>query len=325
MSGECPSRPVLFEMGIRPHVFFPDLPHPSEPQAQTLQDIKCFHHLGYDHAMLGWRIISQFLLFPTKPKAHKQSISLNDGGLIHDEESFASYPWPDPYDKDYSIVNEVARELPSGMKFGVMAPMGMLENTIALVGFENLCFMLADEPDLVRRITDQIGKCLYRYYERLLEFDAIGFCFVNDDWGFKTATMISPLHLREYIFPWQKKFARLIHDAGRKAILHSCGYMSDVWDDIIDDMKFDAKHSFEDQIHPIEQAYEQLNGRIALLGGLDVDYLCRETPEAVYKRSKEMLERAKDRGGYALGSGNSIADYLNSNNCRAMIRAAVEG
>ena len=43
-----------------------------------------------------------------------------------------------------------------------------------------------------------------------------------------------------------------------------------------------------------------------------------------YRRSKAMLERTAGRGGYALGSGNSIPPYVPFEKFQAMTRAALE-
>ena len=59
-----------------------------------------------------------------------------------------------------------------------------------------------------------------------------------------------------------------------------------------------------------------------LFDGLDVNFICRETPENIYRRSREMLERTADRGGYALGSGNSIPAYIPVDGYMAMVKAA---
>ena len=116
----------------------------------------------------------------------------------------------------------------------------------------------------------------------------------------------------------------LIHQSGRPAILHSCGNLKLLWDDIIDDLKFDGKHSYEDTILPVEEAYETYGSRIAILGGIDVDFLCRSTPEQIRRRCRAILEQTMSRGGYALGSGNSIADYIPAENFDAMRAAALE-
>ena len=47
--------------------------------------------------------------------------------------------------------------------------------------------------------------------------------------------------------------------------------------------------------------------------------------EAITLRSREMIRRTEDRGGYALGSGNSIPDYVPEASLFAMTRAALGG
>ena len=75
-------------------------------------------------------------------------------------------------------------------------------------------------------------------------------------------------------------------------------------------MGFGSKHSFEDSIQPVEEAYEQWNGRICIAGGLDVDFLCRESEETIANRVRAMLERSSARGGYLIGTDNSVPEYM---------------
>jgi len=164
-----------------------------------------------------------------------------------------------------------------------------------------------------------VGRRLVRFYEICAKFETVGALIANDDWGFKTATMLSPADLRRYVFGWYKKIVECAHKTGKPVILHSCGNLEKVYDDIIDDMKFDAKHSYEDVICPVEVAYEKWGGRIAILGGIDVDFMCRSTPEQIRRRCEVMLARTANRGGYALGTGNSVPEYVPYENYLAMI------
>ncbi|HOH58987.1 MAG TPA: uroporphyrinogen decarboxylase family protein [Bacilli bacterium] len=135
--------------------------------------------------------------------------------------------------------------------------------------------------------------------------------------------MLPPHVLRKYVFPWYQKIVKLAHDKGKLAIVHSCGYYHDIIDDMVDTIQFDGKHSFEDNIYPVEKAYQDLKERIAILGGLDMNFLAHKSSEEVYQRSKNMLALTK-QGGYALGSGNSIPDYIPSENYLAMLQAGIE-
>jgi uroporphyrinogen decarboxylase len=152
----------------------------------------------------------------------------------------------------------------------------------------------------------------------------VGACLANDDWGFLSNTLISTDALRCFVFPWYKQIVDISHAAGKPVILHSCGYFENIIEDIIKDMGFDGRHSYEDNIMPVEQAYEQYHDRMAILGGIDVNFICKSTPDEVYKRSKAMLERAVERGGYALGTGNSVPEYVPDENFFALVRAALD-
>jgi uroporphyrinogen decarboxylase len=140
-----------------------------------------------------------------------------------------------------------------------------------LVGYDNLCYMLYDEPELVQEIFDNVGSRIVEYYNSVAGADTVGVLVSNDDWGFNTQSFLSPEMMRKYLFPWHKKIVDTIHSYGKPVILHSCGNYSEVIDDVIDDLKYDARHSYEDNIIPVEDAYESLNGRIAVIGGIDVN------------------------------------------------------
>jgi uroporphyrinogen decarboxylase len=169
-----------------------------------------------------------------------------------------------------------------------------------------------------------VGELIYKYYETALQFDTVGIIMCNDDWGFKTQTFLSPADMRKYVFPWYKKYVELAHDKNIPAVLHSCGYAGDIMDDIIDVMGFDGKHSFEDAIMPVEDSYEKYHNRIAILGGIDVDFLIQKSEAEIITRCKAMLKRTDDRGAYALGTGNSVPEFVPQDNYLTMIKAALE-
>jgi uroporphyrinogen decarboxylase len=326
LKGEKPDRPTLFELFLNDDLYQKlaneKFKEPKDKVNRFSIIIKAFAAAGYDYAT----VYGSEMVFETGKRKHEnaKTISLNEGAVITDWESFKSYKWPDPDKYDYSHLQSLDSILPEGMKLMVMGPGGVLENVISLVGYERLCYMIIDEPDLAAAIFDEVGQRLVRYYELSAVYDTVGMLMSNDDWGFNSQTMLSVDDMRKYVFPWHKKITEAIHAAGKPALLHSCGNLSLVMDDIIDYMKFDAKHSYEDNILPVEEVYERWGSRIAILGGIDVDFICRSTPEEVYNRACAMLDRVGDRGGYALGSGNSIPYYVPVENYLAMISAAYE-
>ena len=315
LNREKPKRPTLFEFFMNQKLY-EEVSGIKDPEKIDMARIKTFEKLGYDYTTFHCSFV-----FQRNERAHDKSVSLNENPTISDKKSFEEYPWPDAEKFDYSKLEKIAPEIPDGMKLIVPGPGGVLENVISLVGFDNLCFMQLDEPELMKNICDAVGSRLLKHYEIVSAFDTVGALISNDDWGFKTQTMLGPALMREYIIPWHIKIAEAAHKAGKPVILHSCGNLAELMDDIVNVIKYDGKHSYEDNIKPVEEAYEELCGKIAVMGGIDLDFICRSTPEQVYERSKAMLKRSSERGAYALGSGNSIPEYVPVKNYYAMISA----
>jgi len=89
------------------------------------------------------------------------------------------------------------------------------------------------------------------------------------------------------------------------------------------ELGINAKHSNEDQIAPYEEWINRYNDRIGLLGGIDVNTLCLNSPQEVFQQVFEKGSQFRNMAkGYALGSGNSIPEYVPVENYLAMVEAA---
>ena len=90
-------------------------------------------------------------------------------------------------------------------------------------------------------------------------------------------------------------------------------------EDLICDVGIDARHSFEDAIMDVVTFSRRYGDRIAVLGGIDVDFLCRATAEEVRQRVRRTLDACFPGGGYCLGTGNSVTNYIPVENYLAML------
>lgn len=324
LNRQVPKRPTLFEFFLNKQLYELLADEKAKNSSDEFRDFKvlvsAFRNAGYDYVTVPTSYWNS-LKFERNDSNEKESRSLNEGYIITDEVSFNNYQWPDPENGNYKIFENLDRFIPDGMKLVPCGPGGILENAIDLVGYENLCFLSMMDGQLCEKIFDAIGSRLLKYYEILSGYEIVGALIYNDDWGFKTQTMFSPEMLRTYVFPWCEKIAEAIHAKGKPVILHSCGNLDEVMDDIIDKMKFDGKHSFEDNIIPVEKAYKKWGQRIAILGGIDLDFLVNSTVSKIMTRAKNLVDSGAKSGSYALGSGNSIPDYVPVKNYLAMLEA----
>jgi len=322
---QVPDRPTLFEFFLNTELYNlldnGEAPTRGDAFDYLRVAMYAYKNAGYDYVTVP---ASDFY-FPTASKDHKATISLNEGNVIFDWASYEAYKWPSPANASTKQLEICDEDLPEGMKYIAFGPGGVLENVIGLTGYDNLCAMIYDEPELAKKIFDDVGSRLVEYYELCVEMDNVCALISNDDWGFKTQTMLSPTHMRQYVFPWHKKIVEVGHKHNKPVLLHSCGMLEEVMEDVIVDIGFDGKHSFEDVIMPVEEAYEKYKGRIALLGGLDVDFICTATKEEIATRARAMLEKTQAVGGYALGTGNSVPAYVPTENYLAMIDVVRKG
>lgn len=282
--------------------------------------IDASYNAGYDYAST----VACDLVFPTAHRESGASVSMNGQGMISDWESFHAYPWPKVEECDFSRLEDIEEYLPRGMKLAIMAPDGILECVTSLLGYDNMCYMLYDEPELLEAVFHKVGQIQLEYYQKAVAYETVGFLISSDDWGFNTQTLLPVDVLRKLVFSWNKKIVEAAHRQGKPAVLHSCGYMMDIMEDIIEGMGFDAKHSYEDNIFSVEESYKKWGDRITILGGLDLQFLGSSSCEEIKERCKKMMELSKEKGRYALGTGNSMAHYIPIEKYVAMIEAANE-
>ncbi len=240
-------------------------------------------------------------------------------GPITNWDEFQAYAWPDPNKATSRTLEWYQKNLPDDMCIigGLIAHFA--ENLSWLMGYETLCIALYEQPDLVQAISDRTLEIDRRVTQRLLEFDRVRVIWGSDDMGFRSGTLISPRHMRTYVLPGHKALADLSHAGGRPYLLHSCGNLRPIMADLIEDVKIDAKHSFEDTIEDVCEDKKIYGDNLTLLGGIDVDFLCRSEPKEVRQRVRDTLEVCQPGGGYCLGTGNSVANYIPIDNYLAMV------
>jgi uroporphyrinogen decarboxylase len=221
-------------------------------------------------------------------------------------------------DIDYSPFERVSRFLPEGMKVISNGPGGILENVMWLLGYEGISYLIYDNEPLVRDMFEAVATRIIEYFDTLASYDIVGALALGDDMGFRTQTLLSPAIFRKYLFPWHRKLVETVHRHGKPIILHACGNLNEVMEDIIA-CGWDAKHSFEDAIEPVWEVKRRYGNRIALLGGFDMDKIFRMSEPEVRAHTRFLIETCASGGGWTLGTGNSVANYLPVQNFLAML------
>ncbi len=158
-------------------------------------------------------------------------------------------------------------------------------NIMDLLGMEEYLVKMHTHPQIVEAVTDRI--CQFYYEANELFFARSkglvdGFFFGND-FGTQLNLIFSPEHFQRFIMPWFKQFTAQGHRHGLQVILHSCGSIFDVIEELIE--------AGVDCLHPLQAKAANMDaetlaahfrGRITFLGGIDTqDLLTNGTPEQV--------------------------------------------
>ena len=339
MGRERADRPPLVEYIVDPIVMRPVLaalgrawvewdPEDSEAKAAYLDNFAEFWHcMGYDFV----RFETSFAFQERRIKAKDTAPAARGDrwwadehhGAIGSWEDFERFPWPGPQDIDLWSYEYLDAHLPEGMGLIVSHGGGVYEHLSWIMSYEGLCLALYDQPDLVAAVAHRIGTLIEGLYERLLELRNVVAVFQGDDMGFRTATLVSPAVLRQHVLPWHRRFAAMAHARGLPYFLHSCGNVEAIMDELIEEVGIDGKHSFEDAILPALEFQRRHAGRVAVLGGVDVNVLAGDSPDEVRRRVRELIDACGPLGRFAIGSGNSIPSYVPVENYLAMLDEAL--
>jgi len=243
-------------------------------------------------------------------------------GVITTFAEFEKYAFPKKEDFDYSRFDQIKELLPDGM--GVIGQYGdIFTLTWEMMGFEGFSMALFENPALIKAVNEQLGDRILSMFEYFAQSDVVDVLWYTDDIAFSNALLMSPQVLHSYFFPWLKKIGALAKAANKPFMYHTDGLLWDVLDDIIAS-GVDALHPIEPKAMDIGEVKKRYGDRLCLIGSVDVDLLARGTAEQVRARVKHNIEVAGYNGGYMVGSGNSIPDYVNFENYRAMLAAAKE-
>ena len=96
-------------------------------------------------------------------------------------------------------------------------------------GFENLCIMMADNPDFVHEMAEFWSNFISGLLDRILSVVKLDRVSISEDMAFKAHSMISPAMTREFILPAYNLWLPKIRENGCPVVeLDSDGYIEEL-------------------------------------------------------------------------------------------------
>lgn len=96
-------------------------------------------------------------------------------------------------------------------------------------GFENLCILMATEPDFIMEMATFWKDFVLAVLDRTTEYIAFDSLMINEDMAYKEKSMISPAMARKFLMPSWAEWSSKIKASGCEAVLlDSDGYIGEL-------------------------------------------------------------------------------------------------
>jgi uroporphyrinogen decarboxylase len=241
-------------------------------------------------------------------------------GILRTMNDVEAYPWPSAADLDYGPFHETVAHLKPGMK--VIAILGKIFTAAwQLVGFERFCELIHDEPEMVACLLRRIGDLQVAVLDRVARIPGVGAVWCPDDIAYHTGPMLAPEWFRGNLWLHYRLMAEICRARGLPFIYHSDGNITSVVEDIIAS-GFNALHPIEPESLDIYRLRQQVERRLCLMGNIRVHLLATAAPEEIRRLVRDRLVNLGYRGGYCIGSSNSVPNYVKMENYRAMLETS---
>ena len=251
--------------------------------------------MGYDFVPIATGII--------KP-AESIGKNIETTGVIAGEKEFLQYDWMKADDYDYGQFHEASKIIPENMKIiGIGGK--IFTATWMLIGFNNFCIKLIEEPGFVKKVFEKIGSLQFDVFKKVIENNDVGAYFISDDIAFSNGVLISATALREYLFPWYKKMGDICRKKDIAFIYHSDGNTAEIIDDLIE-CGFCAHHPIEPKALNIIDIKNKYKDKLCLMGNIELDTIIRGVPEDIENLVIHNLQNIAKDSFYVGGSSNSI-------------------
>lgn len=249
--------------------------------------------------------------------------------VIQTEEDMKNYPWDELpkmyFDRFGKMFRALRKQMPEGMKAIGGVGNGIFEVVQDLTGYQNLCYMMYDDEEMFDEMFKRAGNLSRSIWTRFMEEFGDIYCVLRfgDDMGYKSNTLLGADTLREFVIPQYKPIINLVHSYNKPFLLHSCGKIFSIMEDLIA-AGIDAKHSNEDQIALFPEWVETYGDRIGNFGGFDVNAVCELDKKALKEYITDVIRKSEGHGGIAMGTGNSIPNYVPAESYMNMIEIVRE-
>jgi uroporphyrinogen decarboxylase len=241
----------------------------------------------------------------------------NVQGQVLPGSTLSGYEFPDPLDSRFfdDIPGKIDRY---GDRFRVFQiGFSLYERAWTLRGLEALMMDFFDHPEFVHELLGSIVDYNISQTRKALEYD-IDAVYFGDDWGQQRGLQMGPKTWREFVLPVLRRMYGVVRDAGKYVMIHSCGDVDELFDDLID-AGVNCFNPFQPEVMDVYSLLPRYRGRLAFHGGLSTQRTMPfGTVEQVRAETRRLLELGRD-GSYILAPAHDVEGDVPLENMLAVI------
>ena len=226
-------------------------------------------------------------------------------------------------DEDVRQIREAVDE--AGGEIAVFAGIrGVFGFLFIALGLENLSIAMYEEPELLQEIILAADRFWTELGLKLIETGCTALYMAND-MGMNGRTLIAPDALRELFFPTMRRQIRTWKEAGGRVLLHSCGYIDPVLEDLAD-MGIDALNNIQVRAGMnLASVKERIGDRVAIVGNVDATgIMCQPDKALIRGAIEEVIRTAGSDGGLVIATDHSFHEGVPTENVLYFLEAARE-
>lgn len=176
----------------------------------------------------------------------------------------------------------------AGDKYILANIFSIYERVLFVRGTENTWCDVIQEQENLKKFVNLLVEMNIEMIRRYSKWGVDG-VISYDDWGLQSSLMINPSAWREIWKPAYKRVYDAAHEAGMDTWLHSCGYIIDIIEDLIE-VGLDALHMDQQENMGLENL-SRLRGRITFFAPADTQTIMPTgNPDAIRAYCRKMSE-----------------------------------
>ncbi|MGI5977324.1 MAG: uroporphyrinogen decarboxylase family protein [Candidatus Limivicinus sp.] len=201
-------------------------------------------------------------------------------------------------------------------RFNVLRMTGLFDNGWHLTGLEDFMVAMLTEEELTNNILDHCTEYMINIIRSAPEgIDAVRFI---EDWGMQKGLLFSRELWLRYLQPRLKLIHAACRERGFYVMHHTCGDVTDLFDDIID-LGVDVLDSIQPESMDIAELKRKYGGRIIFFGGLGAQStIPNGTPEDVVAEAERAIDILGKNGGYIIGPAGTFSNDTPIENVAAL-------